>query len=437
MQKILVLDDEKNYAEMLEALLEQHRFLVDSAIKPELALKTLQEEDYGLVISDYKMPVMDGADFLQRAREFNPELPFIIISGLMNTPELVKVANMGVTLVLEKPIDIENFITQVKRFVQPLSEEEYAQQEISESEDKTLFSPDGRRFIKTYPSDLEFVSEQSPIMQFFIQDVWDAAQEQLHVFVSIPSGGEIELIAREVSHWKGFSGKQCLIMQPGSSASYLKQRFNELVNDDNWSNVVTINGFANASLDAQAALVDAICEASEQLLFLYFIDSELLKAPEGIINDELLELLNESLCHMPLMRQRPLDLAKYVEHFLPQIASSESSQVASVSPEAAALMLSYSWPGNFAQLIQVLRAAVIIEQSDVLTKATLEQALSQEVTILPLVDSLRNHQFDVLADMARQSNEPIEKTAQSVGLNLGEYTEEAPPLLFPELTQPN
>lgn len=72
------------------------------------------------------MPIMDGAVFLKKAREVFPELPVILVSGLMNTPELVKVANMGVTLVLEKPLDTRYFLEQVKRFVQPMTEEEEA-----------------------------------------------------------------------------------------------------------------------------------------------------------------------------------------------------------------------------------------------------------------------------------------------------------------------
>ena len=67
------------------------------------------------------MPVMDGADFLKKARELYPNLPFILVSGLMNTPELVKVANMSVTLVMEKPLDTAAFLRHVARFSEPMT----------------------------------------------------------------------------------------------------------------------------------------------------------------------------------------------------------------------------------------------------------------------------------------------------------------------------
>lgn len=122
--RILVLDDEENYAEMLRDLLQEHNYRVDMATRPERAIDQLEDIPYDLVISDYKMPVMDGADFLQRARELYPNLPVILVSGLMNTPELVKVANMGVTLVMEKPLDTDKFLGEVAKFSTPMTAEE-------------------------------------------------------------------------------------------------------------------------------------------------------------------------------------------------------------------------------------------------------------------------------------------------------------------------
>jgi len=435
-KKILVLDDEENYAEMLESLLEQHYFVVDSATKPELALKSLEQEGYDLVISDYKMPVMDGADFLQKARDINPDLPFIIISGLMNTPELVKVANMGVTLVLEKPIDIENFLNQVKRFVAPLPEEEYAKVVSGKEGSKAIFAPDGRRFIKTYPDQPSYLADRSPAMQFFLQDFWDAIQEQSHVFVSTGRGIELDLMIMEIAAWKGLPGQTPLVLRPGKSAGQLLEHFKKTEGGDSAARYATVTGFAHSTLEDQAALVDAICEAPEDFSFIYFVAEELLRNPEQHIDAELLELIRESLCRMPPLRHRPSDLVAYVERYLPQLAKAESRRdITGLDPAAGALLLSHAWPGNFAELMAVLRRAISIETSSIITAESLAAAFREPLEVRSLEAQMSTIQKDLLQDMAVESGETLEQVAESVGLDAGRLNGEQVPLLFPELLQ--
>ena len=84
--KILVVDDEAHYADMLRDLLLQHNFITDMAVvgAPKRS-RRCRSEDYALIIADYKMPGMDGSEFLQRVRVRNATIPFFMVSGLMNT----------------------------------------------------------------------------------------------------------------------------------------------------------------------------------------------------------------------------------------------------------------------------------------------------------------------------------------------------------------
>ena len=189
--RILVLDDEENYAEMLQDLLRENNYLVDMATRPERAIAQLEEIPYDLVISDYKMPVMDGSDFLKKSRELYPNLPFILVSGLMNTPELVKVANMSVTLVMEKPLDTEAFLRHVARFSEPMSEEEkaeYVLQGPAESSEVVSLS---------YPEEPRFFSASNFLTNRFLQSVWAAANEGSEIFLLDSSGGRMKMTSCE------------------------------------------------------------------------------------------------------------------------------------------------------------------------------------------------------------------------------------------------
>ena len=97
---ILLIDDEEKFAQMLQELLQLSGYESDYCLNPKEAVARLRQEEFDLVITDYKMPEMDGAEFLQEARKLNPDLPVIMISGLMNMPELIKVANIVALLII-------------------------------------------------------------------------------------------------------------------------------------------------------------------------------------------------------------------------------------------------------------------------------------------------------------------------------------------------
>lgn len=117
MSYILLLDDDPRYAGQLKSMLEAEGLLGEVSTVPEEALSRVKKDPVRLVVADFEMPGMDGAEFLQRARALRADLPVILVSGKMGTPEMVRVANIGVTFVMEKPVARDVFIAQVKRFL--------------------------------------------------------------------------------------------------------------------------------------------------------------------------------------------------------------------------------------------------------------------------------------------------------------------------------
>lgn len=448
-QRILVLDDEENYVEMLKLLLEQNYFLVDSETDPQKALKLLEEIGYDLIISDYKMPVMDGADFLRKAREIGPDLPFIIISGLMNTPELVKVANIGVTLVLEKPIDIENFLAHVKRFVKPLSQEAFEKHSSakSQSESHSLQS-DGRQFVKAYPETLKYLSDASPSQQFFLQDVWDALQEQDHVFIQTPPGAEVELMLREFSQWTGDAPSRTALVDMAAPPVDYSKLFAHLKSKEGTANCLI--GFANyaaASMEMQDLLVAALHGMPENFSCIHFIDASLLDGEQPRINQELLDLIHLSLCRMPPLQERLADMATYTQRFLPKIAAVERRpEKALADAGARALLLRHSWPANFAELIHVLRAAVLLGGEgplnvDDLLKAfqRLGSQIDTDSTPPSLEQVLCMRQCQLLKQAMEENQKSLKDLWPTLHTELeeqmAENTPETLPLLYPELLE--
>lgn len=447
--KILVLDDEENYAEMLQNLLQQHRFIVDSATKPEKALEALREKGYDLVISDYKMPVMDGADFLQKSREIKPDLPVILVSGLMNTPELVKVANMSVTLVLEKPIDIGVFIEHVRRFVSPLSEAEY-QKRMGQSaaRDATV----GDEFIRTYPSDLRYVADSSSSSRQALQALWDSSRAGRPVVICGPDGTEFELFVRELALWCGPDGTLPIFL---SAEELTSEKVEEITTSRQGRNsTYGITGLRGISTEKQELLCRILSGDSQDGMgnaVAVFLEDGLLSDDSEVWHPPLLECLVRNPLRISPLHERVADLAEYAARLVANAARKmELPERANLDDSCVHLVLQYPWPGNYAELAAVAKSVVGTKGSGPITAAewiaaiesnggSVDRALA-DVDGKGLERALRERQYQILKRIADDDGVGVEQIIQSIAgdsaATVSHHTEADLPLLFPQLLKP-
>lgn len=118
--KVLIIDDEVEFLDLLEEILATEGYETVRAVNGEEALEVLEQQgSFSLIISDHKMPVMTGTDFLQVARKLVPNVPRIIITAYQNTDMMEDSINRAeVFRFLTKPIDIDKFLVVVKTAIQ-------------------------------------------------------------------------------------------------------------------------------------------------------------------------------------------------------------------------------------------------------------------------------------------------------------------------------
>lgn len=366
--RILVLDDEENYAEMLQDLLRENNYRVDMATRPERAITQLEEIPYDLVISDYKMPVMDGADFLKKARELYPNLPFILVSGLMNTPELVKVANMSVTLVMEKPLDTGAFLGHVARFSQPMTEDEQEQhaQEGQSAADAAA--------ALNYPEEPRYFSASNFLGNRFLQSAWAVAREGRELFILEPPGGEAEIVLKDLSRWRGNGDMPVEMLQLSEGNDAMLGQVRGALADFEKSRLLGVRLASVEDISRAHKLTEQVereVEGSESLLLAY-----ILTAAEGAKAFE--EAAGGRGAILPGICLRPSDLAVYARR-VARIAAERAgrSKCAEFTPEAAYALLAYEWPRNYQQIQEVVQAAVAANADQAITLEVLSGALGE------------------------------------------------------------
>ena len=412
--RILVLDDEENYAEMLQGLLREHNYLVDIATRPEHAIAQLEKINYDLVISDYKMPVMDGADFLKRARQLYPDLPFILVSGLMNTPELVKVANMSVTLVMEKPLDTAAFLNHVARFCDAMSVEEQAG--LAEGSER---SESDAAEANLYPQAPRFFSAASPASEQFLQTAWELCREHSHLFILEPEGGDADLLLQDLALWHGNSDQapQCITLEDcvaGGTAA-LQDRLAR-------SESPAVLGVRLSSLeqiaDAQQHWQQLAehTDAAASLLWVYVLTGEFSQSA-------FLQSAGSAACVVPRLRERPSDIAAYVRRFSALAAGARGlTEPMTLSAEAVYAIMAHAWPRNYEQLKQVIAAAAEQSPADELSLDALQSALGAlqmppppEDRMQTLMTHAQRYQLEVALDASAGSVTQLARQLQLSG----------------------
>jgi len=356
------LDDEEDYAEMLRDLLLDHNYRVDMATRPERAINQLEEIPYDLVISDYKMPVMDGADFLKRARELYPNLPFILVSGLMNTPELVKVANMSVTLVMEKPLDTTAFLDYVGRFSEPMTEEEKAEFTTGGGEGDS-------QLIVSYPDEPRYFSATCASSKRFMLDLWSVCKTGSLAVIQEPLGGEAELSVKDVSFWLGNSDKPVRVLDwaalKGGTVADLLQG---LVDDEESSNVALVRCPEDLPIEKvtdRMTDLETVARRAGSLLVIV-CGGDLSEASFA-------QVTSGKGVTLPSFETRSTDVAQYARRFARIAAGQRGKEKATAfTPEAAYAILAYEWSRNYRQLNEVITAAVEASENESITLESLK-----------------------------------------------------------------
>ena len=374
--RILVLDDEENYAEMLQDILREHDYCVDMATRPERAIDQLEDIPYDLVISDYKMPVMDGADFLSKARQLYPNLPFILVSGLMNTPELVKVANMGVTLVMEKPLDTDAFLSHVARFSSPMTSEE------KEAMEQAEVQGDGSSELEssTYPEEPRFFNATSDASKRFLHEFWQATRSSAFVFIQEPEGGDSELVVKDLSAWLGNHDLPVKQFQLSELQTAGIERVASGLSQDEVSNVALVRVPAASELSVAGGFCErAAWSASDKLRLIFIVEGT-----RSLVDFK--AEVGEYAVLLPPLSLRPSDLAGYARRFA-RLACDRTGKTgcADFTNEAVLAILAYKWPGNYKEVQQTLTNAVSANDAEPLSFDALYEALKfdPESVVLP------------------------------------------------------
>lgn len=426
---ILIIDDEKKFACMLQELLQLNGYESDYCLDPKEAVVRLRKEDFDLVISDYKMPGMDGAEFLTEARKINPDLPVVMISGLMNLPELIKVANIGVTLVLEKPFKTEELMEQVARFVRT-HPDDASTAEAMDMEASEMNFQQGQAEV-TYPSPARFISDASNENKRFLEVIWKNANACRHIPFFAQHGAEVRLVAQEVMGWSHQEVSEDVVRidlidtKTDFTRSWVLEceSFPEVLLID--IRGCTWDSEAAAILSDWISFVETCGKDLSLSRLLYVLPTGAGFNPAALdIPESSGQLMAEEFPVLLSLRERIPDTATYIRRFL----TPKEKLIAGI--ENLKRLIQYSWPGGYRELkarLEDLRSHIDVQQAmstkdlDLILAAQAEDAASLNGPP-GLEGYLKRRQREYIT-LHRKAGEDLKETL----LRLGIHADEADP----------
>ncbi len=386
--RILIVDDEVNARTALVELLRDEGYAAESAADAFKALGKVADFAPDLVVTDLKMPGMDGLQLLAKLREGDPDLPVIVMTAFGEVETAVKAMRSGARDYLSKPVNVGELSVVVAR----------------ELEQRRLRAETGllRQRLSEKYSFSNIIGSAAP-MQAVFKTVAQIAPSRATVLITGESGTGKELIAAAIhersTRAKGpFVKLHCAALaesileselfghERGSFTGAQTRRDGRFFQAHNGT--LFLDEIGDISPAVQVKLLRFLQEREFERVGgneTISVDVRLLAATnrnlqqmvaEGTFREDLFYRLNVITIEMPALRARLSDVPLLASFFLRKYAVENGKDVRGFSADALELLSGYAWPGNVRELENVVERAVVLAQSAEVTVADLPAHLA-------------------------------------------------------------
>ena len=375
---ILIVDDDTHHRSMLRANLQSLGYGVIEAPTGESAIPAAKKEEPDLVITDLKMPGIDGIETLKQIKKINNEMPVLVLTAHGTIPTAVCAVRLGAYDFLEKPIDINTLAMAIEGALKfgglVLNNENEGI-----SGDKDDF-PNIIRKSKTIDNILELVKRVAP--------------SEASVLITGESGTGKEVIADAIQRLsarldKPFIKTNCAALheqlleselfghERGAFTGAQERRKGRFELADNGT--LFLDEIGDMSLTTQAKILRVLqsgtferlggSETIQTNVRIIAATNHNLKEDikQGKFRNDLYFRLSVVPIHLPPLRERREEIPALAEHFLAIFATKNRRTINAIAPEALQLLYRYDWPGNVRELENVMERAVIMSLGDTIT----------------------------------------------------------------------
>jgi len=376
--RVLVLDDEPNIVEVIITRLEAMGYSVLGFSHSDKALDAMRREGFGVLLTDLKMPDMDGMEVLEKAKAIDPDIEVIIFTAYASIEGAVQAMKNGAFDYLVKPFEPIELVAKIEKAIEKRELKlrvRYLEQEVEDRIDHQIYA-------------------ESHAMKRVLSITRQVSSSDSTVLILGESGTGKELISKMIHYESNRKDKKFVVMDCGATPSslieaelfgYSKGAYTSAFKDKKGiieeadTGTLFLDEIGNISTEMQTRLLRVLesgefrrlgelDQQSVDIRVLAATNADLkAKVEKGEFREDLYYRLKVITIQIPPLRERKEDIIGLAQIFITEFSNKTGKKVQGITKEAVNLLTSYNWPGNVRELKNVIEAAVVLCRDSMIT----------------------------------------------------------------------
>lgn len=431
---VLIVDDEKAIRDSIQVVLEDEGYKTDTSSDGEDALLKIKENNFDVVITDIKMPNMDGIELLQQASKISPETFFIIMTAYASVKTAISAMREGAYDYLMKPIEFDDLLLRLKR--------------LSKFKKLSIENKSLRQRVSAEPGYQNIIGNSNAIKKVF-RLISQVAQTSSNVLITGKSGTGKELVAKAIHYNSNRRNEIFLPINCGAISENLIE--SELFGHKKGSftgasdekiglfkvadgGTLFLDEIGDLPLNMQVKLLRAIEDkrfipvggikpVSTDVRIIAATNQNLFKKSEsGEFREDLYYRLNVIEISLPSLNERRDDIPLLVNYFVEKYCNQMGKKILGVDNDAMRALINHNWRGGVRELENIIERAVIFAPGDIIKIEDLSDYIKENVSTygfpVSLKESVKNFEREHIINVIKNNNYNKEETAKALEIGL-------------------